>query len=162
MRSLYKYIKDLLIDLVVVGYLIFEEFIWNKIARPLYNIINSVNYYHTFLDYIEYSFNRYFILLFFVVLFTVSEVVGLLAFYELANNHIISFIVLYFIKYIPVIFAFAILKRGKKKLFSFSWFRRVYLYVIKIIKILKSTRIYKKMQKLASEYINTLRVLSGR
>lgn len=139
---IYKKIRNFFILIIAIGYILFEEIFWIRLAKPIYSYILKYHLYQNFLNYVEYSMNRYLILFIFGILFIVSEILGPVAFGYLIAGNIIFGLSLYVLKMIPLIIAFAIFERGKEKLFSFLWFKKVYMFITGLIDKLKGSSVY--------------------
>jgi proline dehydrogenase len=77
-------------------------------------------------------------------LFLISEILSPISIGFFVNGDILIALLLYIVKFLPYIVAFAIFKRGKDKLFSFKWFERLYYVIIKLVNNLTQSRVYIK------------------
>jgi hypothetical protein len=82
------------------------------------------------------------ILILFLLFFSSSEIMGILAIGFFAKSMFLLGVVIYILKILPVIISFAILEKGKTKLFSFNWFKICYEFITNLIHKLKENKIY--------------------
>jgi uncharacterized membrane protein len=143
---IYKKIRNFFIYLIAFGYIIFEELFWVRIAKPFYNYISKYHLYESFLNYVQYGMNKYVILCIFTLLFIISEILGPVALAYLFRGDVFIGILIYIIKTIPLVVAFAIFERGKTQLFSFNWFKKSYDFIMKLINKLKESKIFRNVK----------------
>lgn len=75
---MYKRIINLFLILLVFIYLIFEELIWEKFAKPIINLISSLHIFTKYIPKIQ-ALNSYFVLIFFLTIFVIVELIGVYA-----------------------------------------------------------------------------------
>jgi hypothetical protein len=136
-----KKIRNILISIIALLYIILEDIAWNRIAEPLYIKVKDNTYYESFLNTIA-SMNRYVILVAFILFFGGEQVLGIIALGAIGKGMVLIGVILYIVKMLPVIIAFAILERGKDKLFTFNWFKKTYEFITHIILKLKQSTAY--------------------
>ncbi|MCK5889979.1 MAG: hypothetical protein KAG19_08550 [Methylococcales bacterium] len=119
-------------SILVIGYLLFEELIWNVFAKPLFQyfkqlaLLNSLK--QTFL-----TMNRYALLSIFIIILVITEVMGFLSGYLLVNGHLIMGITLYTCKIPIAAFTFWLFDLSKEKLLKFKWLNTSYQFLIGLI-----------------------------
>jgi hypothetical protein len=127
---------------LVFLYIIFEEIIWNIIAEPIYNFLESFRIVQK-IDKLLRSTNRYTILILFVVLFVAVELLGIVAGGLLVSGKIIFGVGLYITKIPIAVFTFWMFKVVKSKLMTFDWFKVSFDMLDKIINTIKNSSMYK-------------------
>ena len=145
MNFLQQILQRLLIVIqfiLVIIYILFEEVIWEGIAKPIYQHIESLHMLQNLEKKIVEG-NRYLILVVFVVLLLGVEGAGLLAGVFFVKGHFLFGLMLYIAKIPIAAFTFWIFKAAKKKLLSFEWFKWLYNKVMKGLAWLKDLDIYK-------------------
>jgi hypothetical protein len=140
-----KKLRNVLIGVLALLYIFFDHILWDKVANPVYKRINVNEFYVIALDYIEFNMNRYLILVSFVSIYGLSKLVEVYSFAFFAEGHVIAGVVMYGIAMIPVIIAFAVLERGKQKLFTFVWFKYLYEKFVALVNYIKSSYAYRRI-----------------
>jgi len=128
--------------ILVFLFILFEEIIWEGIAKPIYNKIESLHITQKIEAKIANS-NRYIILVVFLVLLLGVEVAGLLAGVFFVQGYVLFGLLLYIAKIPIAAFVFWLFKVSKKKLLSFNWFNWAYKKLMAGLDWLKATAIYK-------------------
>jgi len=134
-------IISLLQLILVLVYIIFEELIWEGIARPIYNFIHSLK----ILQKVEetlHAVNAYVILVIFVVLLGLVEALGIYAGILFVSGQALLGISLYIAKIPIAAFTFWIFRITEDKLMQFGWFKWIYDWIMKGIDWLKSLEVY--------------------
>ena len=128
--------------ILVFFFILFGEIIWEGIAKPIYNKIESLHITQKIEEKIANS-NRYIILVVFLVLLLGVEVAGLLAGVFFVQGYVLFGLLLYIAKIPIAAFVFWLFKVSKKKLLSFNWFNWAYKKLMAGLDWLKATTIYK-------------------
>lgn len=128
--------------ILVFLFILFEEIIWEGLAEPIYQKIQSLQILQKLQLLINKS-NRYIVLSIFISLLLSVEGAGLIAGLFFVQGKIILGGLLYMVK-IPIAgFTFWLFSVSKAKLLSFDWFAWAYDKLMSVIDLLKSTDIYK-------------------
>ena len=128
--------------ILVLLFILFEEIVWEGLAKPIYDKISSFRILLRFEKIVNIS-NRYIVLLSFLTLLVGVEGVGLLAGLFFVQGKVLLGSILYIAK-IPIAgFTFWLFSISKPKLLSFDWFAWAYEKLINGIDWLKATDIYK-------------------
>ncbi|MDD5359151.1 MAG: hypothetical protein PHI79_00465 [Sulfurovaceae bacterium] len=127
---------------LVFIYIIFEEIIWNFIAKPIYNFIESLNAIQK-LDELLRSTNRYIILITFVLLFVLVELLGIVAGGLIVSGNIFVGTGLYLAKIPIAVFTYWMFKVVRSKLMTFYLFRVSFNTLENILSLIKNSYIYK-------------------
>ncbi len=140
-----------LLQLILVSiYIIFEELIWEGIAKPIYEFVHSLK----ILQKVEvklHSVNASVILVIFVLLLSVVEALGIYAGILFVSGQVVLGMTLYISKIPIAAFTFWIFRITEDKLMQFGWFKWIYDWIMKGIDWLKSREIYiQTMERLAS------------
>ena len=145
MNFLQKIAQRLLLVLqfiLVFLFILFEEIIWEGIAKPIYNKIESWHITQKLEGRIVQS-NRYIILLVFLSFLFGVEGAGLLAGVFFIQGKVLLGLLLYIAKIPIAAFVFWLFKVGKEKLLSFDWFNWSYQKLMSGLDWLKDLEIYK-------------------
>ncbi len=145
MNFLQKIAQRLLLVLqfiLVFLFILFEEIIWEGIAKPIYNKIESWHITQKLEKKIVHS-NRYMILLVFLSFLFGVEGAGLLAGVFFIQGKVLFGLLLYIAKIPIAAFVFWLFKVGKAKLLSFSWFHWSYQKLMNGLDWIKELEIYK-------------------
>ena len=127
--------------ILVIIYIIFEELIWEGIAKPIYEFVHSLK----ILQKVEvklHSVNASVILVIFVLLLAVVEALGIYAGILFVSGQILLGMSLYLSKIPIAAFTFWIFRITEDKLMQFGWFKWIYDWIMKGIDWLKSRDIY--------------------
>jgi len=134
--------------LIVMVYIIFEELIWEGIAKPIYKAIHALKV----LQKIETRLQRVspsIILFIFIVLFAIVEAAGIYAGILFVSGQVMIGLILYISKIPIAAFTFWLFRVTEDKLMQFGWFKWMYDQVMNGIEWLKACEMYQKtMQRL--------------
>ena len=143
-------LTSLLQLILVIIYIIFEELIWEGIAKPIYEFVHSLK----ILQKVEvklHSVNASVILVIFVLLLGVVEALGIYAGILFVSGQVVLGMTLYLSKIPIAAFTFWIFRITEDKLMQFGWFKWIYDWIMKGIDWLKSREIYiQTMDRLAT------------
>jgi len=128
--------------ILVILFILFEEIIWEGIAKPIYKHIESLHLLQGVEKSITYG-NRYVVLFIFLVLLFGVEGAGLLAGIFFVQGQMLLGLLLYIAKIPIAAFTFWLFKVAKNKLLSFDWFEWLYDKVMDGLRWLKNLDIYK-------------------
>jgi hypothetical protein len=124
-------------------YIIFEELIWEGIAKPIYQAIHALK----ILQKIEVklqTLNPSVILSIFVVLFVIVEAVGIYAGMLFVSGQVLIGLILYISKIPIAAFTFWLFRVTEDKLMQFGWFKWMYDKIMNAIDWLKSCEMHKR------------------
>jgi len=143
----HKFISLLQLILVLI-YILFEELIWEGIARPIYVFIHSLKILHK-VEETLHAVNAYVILVIFVVLLALVEALGIYAGILFISGQVLLGMSLYISKIPIAAFTFWMFRITEDKLMQFGWFKWIYDWIMKGIDWLKSLDIYQStMQRI--------------
>ena len=128
--------------ILVFLFILFEEIIWEGIAKPIQKKIESWHITQKLEQRIVYT-NRYILLLIFTVILLIVEGAGIFAGILFVNGQILFGLLLYITKIPIAAFTFWLFKVSKDKLLSFGWFAWLYKKIMNGLEWLKSLEIYK-------------------
>jgi len=129
--------------ILVFLFILFEEIIWEGIAKPIYQTIASLKVLQT-LEQIINRLNRHVVLIVFTLLLLGVEGAGLVAGVFFVQGQMLLGGVLYIAKIPIAAFTFWLFKVSKSKLLSFNWFAWAYERLMAGIDWLKEQEIYQK------------------
>jgi len=130
--------------ILVFLFILFEEIIWEGIAKPIYNKIESLKIIQKLEIKVQHT-NRYVILAIFTILLLLVESAGLLAGVFFVQGQILLGLLLYIFKIPIAAFVFWLFKAGKEKLLSFTWFNWCYEKLMVGLDWLKERKSYQEM-----------------
>ena len=138
-------IKNKLISLLqlilVMIFIIFEELIWEGVAKPIYEAIHSLKILQKIEAKLQ-DINAYVILVIFVVLLATVETFGIYAGMLFMSGQVLLGLVLYISKIPIAAFTFWLFRVSEDKLMQFEWFKWLYEMMMAGIAWLKSRKIY--------------------
>ena len=130
--------------ILVFLFILFEEIIWEGIAKPIYEKIESLHIIQKLESKIQHT-HRYVILAIFSTLLLAVEAAGLLAGVFFVQGQMLLGLALYVAKIPIAAFVFWLFKAGKEKLLSFVWFNWCYEKLMAGLDWLKERKAYKDM-----------------
>ena len=135
----------ILLTVLVFSYILFEELIWETIAKPVYDYLHRLR----LLQKLEHTIDRFpawVVLVLFLALFIAVEGVGLLAGVLALQGNIIVASLLYLSKIPFAAFAFWLFRISKEKLLTIDWFRSAYAFTMRQIEKIKASEIYRNIK----------------
>ena len=129
--------------ILVITYIIFEELIWEGIAKPIYEAIHALKILQKVEAKLE-SVNPSMILVIFVVLLIIVEAFGIYAGMLFVSGQVLLGLALYISKIPIAAFTFWLFRVTEEKLMQFGWFKWLYDWVMKAIDWIKSSDIHQK------------------
>ena len=133
------------LSFLVFVYIIFEELVWETLAKPIYKFLHSLKLLRK-LEFFIQKLSPFVVLVIFVSLFIQVELLGIFAVALLAKGNVLTSILLYSAK-IPIgAFTFWLFKISKDKLLTFGWFKSSYEFVLRWIEKIKATQTYKDVK----------------
>lgn len=152
----------LLLQLILVlVYIIFEELIWEGIAKPIYTAIHSLK----ILQKIEIKLqhvNASVILVIFVLLLSIVEAFGIYAGMLFVSGQMALGLALYISKIPIAAFTFWLFRVTEEKLMQFAWFKWIYGKIMQGIDWLKSCEMYVKTMARLHQVKTSLKTYIGR
>ena len=140
-------IKNRLISLLqlllVLIFIIFEELIWEGIAKPIYRRIHELKILQKVEAKLK-SVNPMVILLLFVILLIIVEAFGIYAGLLFVSGHFLLGLGLYLSKIPIAAFTFWLFRVTENKLMRFGWFKWLYEKIMAAIDWLKQLMIYQE------------------
>lgn len=135
-----KFILLLQLILVLV-YIIFEELIWEGIAKPIYTAIHSLKILQKIEIRLQHV-NASVILVIFVLLLSIVEAFGVYAGMLFVNGQIALGLTLYISKIPIAAFTFWLFRVSEEKLMQFAWFKWLYEKIMQGIDWVQSCGMY--------------------
>ncbi len=136
--------------LLVLGYIFYEELVWERFAQPIVRYVQSLKLLQK-LELFLQDVNGGIILVVFMLLFGVTELQGIYAGALFFQGKIFLWALIYAGKIPIAAFTFWLFRISKPKLMEFLWFKKSYDYMIRGIDWLKSTDTYKAIKLKSSE-----------
>ena len=147
--------------ILVLVYIIFEELIWEGIAKPIYTAIHSLK----ILQKIEIKLqhvNASVILVIFVLLLSIVEAFGIYAGMLFVSGQMALGLALYISKIPIAAFTFWLFRVTEEKLMQFAWFKWIYGKIMQGIDWLKSCEMYVKTMARLHQVKTSLKTYIGR
>jgi hypothetical protein len=129
--------------ILVITYIIFEELIWEGIAKPIYKAIHALKILQKIETKLQ-SANASVILFIFIILFAIVEAAGIYAGMLFVSGQVVIGLVLYISKIPIAAFTFWLFRVTEDKLMQFGWFKWMYDRIMKAIEWIKSSEIHQK------------------
>lgn len=126
--------------ILVAGFIIFEELIWNVLAKPIIDRLNQNIFIR--LRYVFIAMNRHCLLTVFVAIFTLTEYLGIVSGIAMVSGHIGYSVLIYLLKIPLAAFTFWLFSLTKPKLMTFTWLKLAYEHLIHWTDQIKKTSIY--------------------
>lgn len=132
--------------ILVIIYIIFEELIWEGIAKPVYTFVHSLKILQKVEAKLQHV-NPSVVLVIFVVLFVIVEAFGIYAGMLFVSGQVFLGLTLYISKIPIAAFTFWLFRVTEDKLMQFGWFKWLYDWIMNAIAWLKSSEMYTKMME---------------
>lgn len=132
-------------SVLVIGYLLFEEIIWDLFAKPLISYLKSL----AILDRLKQTFltmNRYLLVTFFLLIFVIAEYMGVLSLITIAQQQLLLGISIYALKIPIAAFTFWLFDLTKPQLMTFPWLKVTYETLLYWIDRIVQSNIYKTIK----------------
>jgi len=142
--------------ILVFLFILFEEIIWEGIAKPIYNKIESLHITQKLEAKIQHT-NRHVVLAIFSILLLAVEAAGLLAGVFFLQGQMLLGLILYIAKIPIAAFVFWLFKAGKEKLLSFTWFNWSYKKLMAGLDWLKERKSYQDMMAYMTKVKETIK-----
>jgi len=132
--------------LLVLVFIVFEEIIWEGIAKPIYTYVHALKVLQKVEAWLQ-GVNATVILVIFVVMLASVEVLGLYAGVLFVSGQAALGVMLYLTKIPIAAFTFWMFRVTESKLMQFGWFKWLYEKLMQAIDWLKSLEIYQSTMK---------------
>ena len=142
---MYKRILNVCLTILVFSYIIFEELIWERLAKPIFSYISTLELFRD-LEPKILTLNSYLILFIFLIPFIIVELLGIYAGILFVSGNILLGIVLYISKIPIAVVIFWFFNIAKDRLLQFRWLNFIYKNLIIAIDKIKHSRIYVMIQ----------------
>ena len=125
MKNILKKLTDLILAFWVLLYVIFEELVWDLVAKPIYDCLRGLKILHA-IEVKVLTLTPLTLLIVFLVLFVQVESLGILALSLMAQGNPIMGITLYVAKLPIAAITFWLFRVSKDILMTFAWFKYSY------------------------------------
>ncbi len=129
--------------LLVIVFIIFEEIVWEGIAKPVYVWVHSLKALEKIEVWLQ-GVNAGIILVLFVLLLLSVEMLGIYAGIMFVSGHVLTGLMIYAGKIPIAAFTFWMFRATENKLMRFGWFKWSYEKIMAGIDGIKALEIYKK------------------
>ncbi len=149
-----KYLLNPIIYTFILGFIIIEEYAWNKIFKHIYLKVKDLKLMIRFKYYLIYEDSRYLLLLIFLLPFVLMEGFSVLGLLLIGKGLVSLGVLMYILKLLITIPVVIIFNSAKKKLLTFFFIKFGYFYILKF-KRSKTFRMVKaKIHDIKSEAKN--------
>lgn len=131
--------------LFVAGFLIFEELIWNILAKPVIDCLRKLKFLERFRQ-LFLDMNRYGVLTIFLVIFALTEYLGILSGFTIMSGEVKTGVIIYLLKVPVAAFSFWLFDLTQPKLMTFSWLASVYSNLMHWKSLLMATATYQSLK----------------
>lgn len=145
-------------SILVIGYILFEELIWNVFAKPIFQYFKSLAILNS-LKKVFLGMNRYLLLSVFISILTITEAMGFFSGYCFMNGYIFSGIAVYALKAPIAAFTFWLFDLTKDKLLTFEWLKTCYEFIMDLIDKLINSSIHIYIRSKILSYRHSLKNL---
>ena len=118
-QKMKKRVLSLLQLILVVIYIIFEELVWEGVAKPIYELVHSLKILQGIEAKLQ-TVNSYVVLVLFIVLLGAVEFLGIYAGMMFISGHIFAGLSLYLTKIPIAAFTFWLFRVTEEKLMQFG------------------------------------------
>ncbi|OQX74820.1 MAG: hypothetical protein B6D59_01350 [Campylobacteraceae bacterium 4484_4] len=146
MRRTMKRLGTLLLTIAIFNYILFEEIVWESIARPIITYLQELRIVQRAEAHIR-RYNRYIVLLLFLLLFLFVELLGIAAGALFLSGNFLFGLLLYLFKIPIAMFTFWLFRITEAKLMKFQWFAYLYHRLIRLIEKMKETEVYRSLKR---------------
>ncbi|MCF6190409.1 MAG: hypothetical protein L3J51_08015 [Cocleimonas sp.] len=150
MNKIINTITHYLFVVLVLGYIFYEELVWERFAQPIVRYVQSLKLLQK-LEVVLQKVNGGVILVAFVLLFVIVELQGVYAGILLLQGKVLLWFLIYAGKIPIAAFTFWLFRVTKPKLMAFAWFEKAYNTVMSWIGWVKATDTYKEIKTKATE-----------
>lgn len=150
MKRLFKKLTNIFLVILVLIFIIFEEIVWEKLAKPIFNLSSKFILQFQIIEKIILKIeelNEYLVLFIFLILFTIVELLGIYAALIFIKGEIFLAIFVYLLKLPLAVFILWFFDITKDKLLKFRWFELVYKSLINLKNKIQNSKIYNKIYK---------------
>jgi len=141
-----KFVFKTLESILVIGYILFEELIWDVFAKPVFQYFKNL----VALDALKKSFqvmNRTMLLTVFIVILAITEIMGFASGFFIVNGHLFFGIMIYALKIPIAAFTFWLFDLTREKLMTFRWLKISYDYIMNLIYFFTHSDIHAYMKE---------------
>jgi len=136
-----KKLGNILLTVVVLIYIVFEELVWERFAQPIIDYIKELKILKKLEVYLQ-DVNSKIILVVFLSMFVIVEFQGIYAGALFLEGKILHGALLYAGKIPIAAFTFWLFGATKEKLLEFGWFKKAYHFIIGLIDIITHSKVY--------------------
>ncbi len=144
--------------ILITGFIIFEELIWNVLAQPVIEWLNHLIIF----ERLRQSFlcmNHYLLLTVFVLIFALTEYLGVLSGLTVVSGDVAQGVMIYLLKVPLAAFSFWLFELTKLTLLTFSWLNSTYEYLMYWKNIIIGTDIYQSLKSSISVTRNRIKLI---
>lgn len=124
-----KFVAKTFESILVIGYILFEELIWNVLAKPILLWFKKLVLLESLKNRLL-AMHRYYLLAVFIVILVIAEGLGLLSGYCFINGYLLLGLVIYGLKIPTAAFTFWLFDQTKDRLLKFDWLKASYDFIM--------------------------------
>ncbi len=145
-KRLFGKLFHLILSIIILGYIVFEELVWERFAQPIIRFISRLRILERFGHFLL-RINSLFVLVLFLIIFIIVELLGVYAASHFLRGQVIGGLLVYAGK-IPVsAFTYWLFNTTKSRLMEFIWFKRLYELVMSIIEMITHSATYLEIKE---------------
>ncbi|MDO8845874.1 MAG: hypothetical protein Q7U98_09180 [Methylicorpusculum sp.] len=144
MKKVLKKLSDLILAFWILLYVIFEELVWDLVAKPIYQYLRGLKLLYAVEIKVK-SLEPLTLLILFLVLFFLVEGLGILALSLIAQGNPLVGIALYIAKLPIAAFTFWLFRVSKEILMAFAWFKYSYERLDYFIDVIKASQFHQRI-----------------
>ncbi len=148
-------------SILVILFIIFEDLIWDTFARPVIRYFKKLALFDALKDTFL-QMNRYVLLAIFIGIFTLTEVMGVVAGVNIFNGNVLRGVLVYALKIPIAAFSFWLFDLTRDILLQFNWLRVTYEYLMKWVKKLTTSELYIRVREVARSVRTSIRRLKNK
>ena len=133
------------LTLIVLGYIIFEELVWERFAQPIMRFFSRLKIAEKLKRYLQRMDSRI-ILVFFLVIFGIVELQGILATSHFLQGKLLTGLFIYAGKIPITAFTYWLFNATKDKLMEFTFFKASYKYIMGWVDKITHSQIYAEIK----------------
>jgi len=147
---------NIILTPIILGYIIFEELVWERLAQPIIHFITRLKLLQKLESYLK-TVNSKLILVIFMLLFVSVELLGMFAASLFLQTRVVHGVMVYAAKVPVSAFTFWLFNATRHKLMEFAWFKRAYQLVMRFIDMITHSDIYARIKALSARLKNYLK-----
>lgn len=148
-------------SILVVGFIIFEDLIWDTFARPVIRYFKKLALFDALKDTFL-QMNRYVLLAVFIGILALTEVMGIIAGVSIVNGDVLYGVFVYALKIPIAAFTFWLFDLTRDILLQFDWLRFAYETLMNWVDQITGSAVYIRIREVAHSVRSSIRHLKNK